>query len=82
MSTTTLLLIILIALVIGIKAIKSTLTKSTVAVIKTVDNGAEVLFLASTRGKEKAQVYLLDGVEEDQKRLQTLKTKYPNYFLD
>lgn len=82
MSTTTLLLIILIALTIGIKVIKSTLSKSTKAVISTIDNGAETLFLASTRGKEKAQIYLLDGVEEDQKRLQTLKSKFPNYFLD
>lgn len=82
MSTTTLLLIILIALVIGIKAIKATLSKSVKAVVNTVDNGAEVLFLASTRGKEKSQIYLLDGVEEDNKRLKTLKEKYPNYFLD
>lgn len=81
MNTTILILIILIALAIGIKVIKSTLTKATNALVKTVDNGAEILFLASTRGKEKAQLYLLDGVEEDNKRLNDLKSKYPDYFL-
>lgn len=81
MSISTILFIILIALVVGVNTIKVTLSRSVKAVVNTVDNGAEVLFTASAVGKTKSQAYLLDGIEKDLKKVQDLKTKYPDFFI-
>lgn len=81
MSMTTLILIIIVALVIGVSTIKATLSKSVKAVVSTVDNGAEVLYTASAVGKTKYQSYLLDGIDKDLKKVQDLKAKYPEFFI-
>ena len=81
MSTSTLVLIILAALVIGVTKIKDSLKKTVKAVICTMDNGAETLFTASTVGKVKSQAYLLDGVDTDLNKVDKLKQKYPEFFI-
>ena len=81
MSTSTLILIILAILIIGIANIKRSLAKASKAIVGTVDNGAEVLFTASTVGRVKGQAYLLDGIDADLNKVGKLKDKYPDFFI-
>lgn len=82
MSTSTLLLIVLAVLIIGIANLKRSFTKASKALIGTIDNGSETLFTASAVGKVKSQSYLLDGIEADLNKVSKFKEKYPNFFVD
>lgn len=82
MSWSTLIFILILVIMVGVGVIKESLRKTSKAVIESLDNTTETVFTASKVSKIKAQAYMLEGIEDDIKKVSSLKNKYPDFFID